>query len=155
MDDPSYQEISKENIPTENRGESCSLKVIAGDTQQGTKGVIKNDLTFPTYWDIHLFENTSFSDNIPKDHNAFIYVINGKLLIGADKKALAAQQLAVLSKGENITIQASTDSRFLFVAAKPLNEPIARGGPFVMNTQEEIRQAYLDYESGQLIAPLS
>lgn len=155
MDAPSYQETGKENIPTEHRGTSCSLKVIAGNTQQGTQGIIKNDLTSPTYWDIHLSENTSFSDSLPKDHNAFIYVIKGELLMGAEEKTLAAQQLAVLSKGENITIQARTDSRFLFVAAKPLNEPIARGGPFVMNTQEEIRQAYIDYENGQLIAPLS
>ena len=83
-------------------------------------------------------------------------MIEGILTVGdqtADNKTdfVMEKQLAVLSLGDEINITAQADSRFLLVAGKPLNEPIARGGPFVMNTAEEIKQAFIDYQSGQLV----
>ena len=148
MDAPQYQEMSEDKIPEELRGETCHLKVIAGQTSNGTQGVIKNDWIDPLYWDITLSKNTPFIDNIPENHNAFIYVIEGELLIG--ESALTKKQLAVLSLGDQVIIKAKSTSRFLLVAGKPLNEPVARGGPFVMNTRKEIQQAFADYESGRL-----
>lgn len=149
MVNPSYQEISEANIPVEARGDSCHLKIIAGQTNKGTEGVIHNDLIDPLYWDINLVAGATFNDEIPKDHNAFIYMIEGELLI--DEVTVQTKQLAVLSNGNQIEVKANKISRFLLIAGKPLNEPVARAGPFVMNTREEIQQAFADYKSGQFV----
>ncbi len=146
MVEPNYQEVAVDKIPEEIRGDDCYLKVIAGRTKNGTHGAINNDLVDPIYWDINLVSGAQFSDEIPKGHNAFIYVIEGELLI--DDAKIHAKQLAILGEGDTVELTASTISRFLLIAGKPLNEPVARGGPFVMNTQEEIKQAFVDYESG-------
>lgn len=149
MSPPSYQEISKADIPTEIRDNTCFLKVIAGKTKNATQGIINNDLVNPLYWDIHLSEHAIFNDEIPRGHNAFIYVIKGTVKINTTN--ISQKQLAVLSDGgSQIEIQAEPSARFLLVAGKPLNEPVARGGPFVMNTDDEIKQAFADYESGSL-----
>ncbi len=150
MVEPHYQEYGKDKIPVENRGESCQINVIAGETQQGTHGMIKNDLVDPVYWDIHLSDGVKFMDKIPESHNAFVYVIEGALTIGGSESSLIAKELAVLSLADQVEITAQSDSRFLLVAGKPINEPVARGGPFVMNTREEITQAFADYKSGEL-----
>jgi redox-sensitive bicupin YhaK (pirin superfamily) len=149
MSVPSYQEVGKAGIPTESRDNNCFLNVIAGTTKNGTQGVIRNDLVHPLYWDIHLSGQAQFNDEIPAGHNAFIYVIEGELTINST--TISQKQLAVLSEsGNQIKIKSESSVRFLLVAGKPLNEPIARGGPFVMNTQKEIQQAFADYESGKL-----
>lgn len=149
MSEPSYQEINGDGIPKETRGDDCFLKVIAGKTKNGTQGAISNDLVDPLYWDIHLSQHARFDDQIPAGHNAFIYMIEGKVTVcGAP---IIKNQLAVLSEGNHIEIKStSATARLLLVAGKPLNEPVARGGPFVMNTPEEIQQAFADYESGKL-----
>ena len=153
MDEPLYQEYAKNEIPEELREDSARLKIIAGETENGTKGIVKNDLVDPIYWDVHLNDGTQFIDELPMNHNAFIYVIEGELKVGEpegqERQKVTQKQLAVLSSGDNINVIAQGDSRFLLVAGKPINEPVARGGPFVMNTAEEIKQAFIDYQSGQ------
>jgi len=148
MDDPNYQEVGIDDIPEETRGDACHLKVIAGRTNQGTQGAISNDLVDPIFWDIHLSSGSTFIDKTPEGHNAFIYVIEGELKIADSIKSVISKQLAILTNGNSIEIKARSKSRFLLIAGKPLNEPIARGGPFVMNTREEVQQAFKDYESG-------
>lgn len=148
MVDPEYQEVEFDDIPEETREDACHLKVIAGRTNQGTQGAINNDLVDPIYWDIHLASGSTFIDEIPEGHNAFIYVIEGELTVAGEN--IKAKQLAILSKGSSIEIEAKSISRFLLIAGKPLNEPVARGGPFVMNTREEIQQAFSDYKLGRL-----
>lgn len=152
MADPEYQEFDKDHINIETRGAHTEIRVIAGKTRQGTQGVIKNELTSPIYWDVKLAEGTQFDDQIPENFNAFIYVMKGGLKIGDSDSILPKGALAVLSKGEMISIKAGSKSQFLLVAAKPLNEALARGGPFVMNTREEIQQAFRDYENGVLVS---
>ncbi len=149
MSEPSYQEVGVDDIPEEIRGEACHLKVIAGRTSKGTEGAVSNDLVGPIYWDIHLASGAQFSDKIPEGHNAFLYVIEGELTIDNSNESIISKQLAILTKGDCIEIEAKPISRFLLIAGKPLNEPVARGGPFVMNTREEIKQAFTDYEAGQ------
>ncbi len=154
MDDPDYQEVGIDDIPEETRGDSrnkeyCHLKVIAGRTNQGTQGAISNDLVDPIYWDIHLGSGSTFIDEIPEGHNAFIYLIEGELTVADSSEKLIPKQLAILTKGKAVEIEAKSISRFLLIAGKPLNEPVARGGPFVMNTRKEIQQAFADYEAGQ------
>ncbi len=146
MTEPKYQEFSKHEIPTELRDEDCKIIVIAGETVNGTKGAIVNDLVLPIYWDIKLISDSYFQDEIPLGHKAFIYVIEGELIV--EKKVIIDGQLAILGDGSKVNIFAKKGSRFLLVAGKSINEPIARGGPFVMNTKKEIQQAFSDYQSG-------
>ncbi len=150
MTEPKYQERTDEEVPVEQLGENSHIKVIAGVTQKGTQGVIDNTTILPIYWHVQLEENTVFEQSMPSLHNAFIYVIKGQLLVGENSKKLSTAELAVLSNAENLLIKATAESQFLVVAGKPLNEPVERAGPFVMNTKAELRQAFSDYETGRL-----
>ena len=151
MDKPSSQEYSKEKIPVEERDHGVEVRVITGTTSLGTSGPVTQPLTEPLYLDVYLPAGQSFAENIPESHNAFIYVINGPVTVdGEDNKSLSRDELAVLSDGNQLQVSASDkDARFLLIAGKPLNEPVARGGPFVMNTRDEIDQAFDDYRAGR------
>ena len=86
---------------------------------------------------------------MPNSHNSFIYLLTGELKIGEKKHAKTDNSnLILLDKGEQLIVKANKKSEFLFIAGKPIGEPIARGGPFVMNTKEEIIQAVQDYHNG-------
>jgi hypothetical protein len=152
MTAPVYQEHDAAHIPTESRNNTV-IKVICGKTSQGTAGPVNQPLTDPLYLDVSLQPGTGFNEDIAVDHNAFIYVINGEVkLEDANSKqlSLGRDQLAVLGQGDAIALRSGDQSsRFLLVAGKPLNEPVARGGPFVMNTDAEIRQAFSDYQRGK------
>jgi redox-sensitive bicupin YhaK (pirin superfamily) len=148
---PKYQEHVAKDIPVEVLENEGSITVIAGTTKNNTKGIINNDLVNPTYWDVQLKTNSEFSEEIESKHNAFIYVLNGEIKVGTNHKSLAKGQLGVLSHGQKLSIQSSKASRFVVIAGKPLNEPVARGGPFVMNTKQEILDAFADYNNGSLI----
>ncbi len=144
---PKYQEYSKDKIPLEINSH-YSIAVIAGQTKNTTQGIIKNDRINPIYWDVKLEEESLFQENIPHGHNGFIFVLDGEITVGEFRNTINKGQLAVLDDGSSITIRSQTHARFIVVAGKPLNEPVARGGPFVMNTQQEIKQAFSDYRSG-------
>ena len=152
MSKPRYQEYLPESIAIENLAYGGSVKVISGKTDKGTVGPVINDFVSPTYMDISLSDNEAFSQRLSLGHNAFIYVLQGSVNIITDQDAkspLPSKHLGILSDGEQVTIEsAEQDSRFLLIAGKPLNEPVARGGPFVMNTEAEIRQAFADYQRG-------
>lgn len=147
MTEPAYQEHDAANIPLEQRP-GTEIRVITGRTSQGTEGPVTQPLTNPLYLDITLDADTKFSESLPEAHNAFVYVVKGSLSL--DSKTLERDQLAVLSKGDLLNLKSSSDgARFLLVAGKPLGEPVVRGGPFVMNTREELQQAFADYQSGR------
>ncbi|MBT8434607.1 MAG: pirin family protein [Gammaproteobacteria bacterium] len=151
MDRPAYQEHDAANIPTESR-DGSTVKVVSGATSHGTTGPVSQPLTDPLYLDVTLQADTEFVENLAADHNAFVYVINGGVTledIEGGQLTLARDQLAVLGKGDTVTLKGGDrESRFLLVAGKPLNEPVARQGPFVMNTDAELRQAFADYQQG-------
>jgi redox-sensitive bicupin YhaK (pirin superfamily) len=151
MTAPAYQEYDAAHIPTESRNGSV-IKVISGKTSQGTTGPVSQPLTDPLYVDVSLQPDTDFHEDIATGHNAFIYVIDGEVKLEdaeATQLSLVRDQLAVLSQGDTISLRSGDQAaRFLLVAGKPLNEPVARGGPFVMNTDAEIRQAFSDYQRG-------
>lgn len=149
MMEPNYQEHSADEIAVESRDDGTQIRVVAGKTSLGTKGVISNPFVDPTYWDVELPNGTSFDEVLPEGHNGFIYLIEGEVTIGTQQTKLKKGQLAVLSHGERLSITANQTSRFLLVAGKPINEPIERAGPFVMNTKAEIQQAFHDYQSGK------
>ena len=144
---PKYQENTAAEIPTEIHDNGVKLKVIAGTTAKGTVGVIENNYVKPNYWDVSMPANSNLTERINPQHNAFIYVYQGQIQL-ADQQQLQAGHLAVLSSGEQLQIKADQDSQFIVVSGLPLNEPIERAGPFVMNTREQIQQAFQDYQAG-------
>ncbi|MGH1486749.1 MAG: pirin family protein [Cellvibrionaceae bacterium] len=146
MREPRYQEIASNEIPEIIRGTN-KIRVLAGEFE-GVKGAVQDISTQPLLLDIQLDKGTRQAVNVPKQHTAIVYVYRGKLSIG--DYSLHSQQLAVLSVGDVIDLTAADEELgVLLLAAAPLAEPIARMGPFVMNTQEELQEAYLDYQNGR------
>lgn len=155
MSEPKYQEYPPESTPLENRNDGTEVRVIAGRTNQGTVGPVVNNYTYPTYLDVSLPANTHFEQTLATEHNAFIYMIEGQVDVlgtehnSADKHTLTAKTLGVLTKGEQLLVHSDNGARFLLIAGQPLQEPVARGGPFVMNTRDEILQAFDDFRNGK------
>jgi redox-sensitive bicupin YhaK (pirin superfamily) len=153
MDAPAYQEYPAGDIPEEARDGGVSVRVITGTTAQGTRGPVVQPLTEPLYLDVSLPAGTAFTERVPPRHNAFVYVINGP--VEADDPdgrtvQLERDDLGLLAQGDSVVLRApGGDARFLLVAGRPLNEPVARGGPFVMNTRAEVEQAFDDYRQGR------
>ncbi len=147
MTEPAYQEHDARNIPLEQRP-GTEIRVIVGSTSQGTKGPVSQPLTSPLYLDVTLDGKTDFSESLPAAHNSFVYVIKGSVTL--DSKTVKCDQLAVLSKGDSLNLVSGSDgASFLLIAGKPIEEPVVRGGTFVMNTREELQQAFADYQSGR------
>ena len=151
MTAPAYQEHGDAEIPLENRP-GTRIKVVSGKTSNGTTGPVAQPLTDPLYIDVELAAGADFSERLPEEHSAFVYVIGGEAYLDdldGGHVTLGRDQLAVLTPGDSVELIAGGEAtRFLLVAARPLNEPIARAGPFVMNTEAEVRQAFHDYQSG-------
>lgn len=153
MDPPRYQERPALALPVEQRESGVRVRVLAGRTSGGAEGVIEQPLTDPLYLDIVVEAGKRYRESIPPAHNAFVYVIDGQVSVIAgtgDGDALGKGQLGVLRQGDEVELLADSDSHLLLVAGRPLNEPVARGGPFVMNTEEEVRQAFRDYREGRI-----
>jgi redox-sensitive bicupin YhaK (pirin superfamily) len=146
MTQPAYQEYPPSETPLESRENGTQVRVIAGTTELGTVGAVSNRFVKPTYMDVTLPAGEEFIQTVGGDDTAFIYVIEGALQVGEAETNLRQRTLGILGRGNRVSVSAgTTQSRFLLVAAQPLNEPVARGGPFVMNTREEIMQAFDDY----------
>ncbi len=153
MDHPGYQEYPAEQIPVESREGGIDVRVIAGATSQGTRGPVVQPLTEPLYLDVRIPAGGEFTERLPVNHNAFVYVIQGPVMArdaGGRAVQLGRDDLGVLARGNTVRVEAgNAEARFLVVAGRPLNEPVARGGPFVMNTRAEIQQAFEDYGQGR------
>ena len=153
MDKAAYQEYSAEHIPLESQESGIEVRVITGVTSKGTKGPVVQPLTEPLYLDVRVPAGQYYSEELPASHNAFLYVIHGSVRVeNEDGKPmwLVRDDLGVLNHGNVVKLQAGQeDARFLVVAGKPLREPVARGGPFVMNTKAEVQQAFEDYKQGE------
>jgi redox-sensitive bicupin YhaK (pirin superfamily) len=151
MTEPRYQDIPAERIP-DVTVPGGTVRVIAGESA-GVRGAVSGIATDPTYLDVRLQPGGSFEQPLPDEHNAFCYVYEGTLEVGnGGRRPLARGQLAVLGPGSLVRVAAPSEgtARALVVAARPLREPIARYGPFVMNTREEIMQALSDFSEGRL-----
>jgi len=151
MTAPGYQEFAPERIPVVEAGEGVSVKVIAGIVD-GVPGPIDQPATDPLYLDITLAPGASWRYDLPEGHNAFAYAFEGEIRVGEgdDARPLSAQELAVLGGGAGLALESGdAGARLIVVAGRPLREPVARHGPFVMNTREELMQAFVDYEQGR------
>ena len=146
MQSPAYQEFSVDDIAVERLSNGTEIRVIAGTTNQGTKGPVINEWVKPLYMDVTLPKDQVFEQTINREDNVFIYVIEGELAVGESKSIIAHRKMGVLQEGEQVSVKANETTRFLLLAAQPLNEPVARGGPFVMNTKAEVLQAFDDFK---------
>ena len=150
MTEPAYQGFSVAEIPVERRENGALVRVITGRTDAGTVGPVVNNFVKPTYLDVTLPAGELFEQSLQEADNAFIFVIKGEVNVGEQARLLGKRRLGILSGGERVAITAgNSDSRFLLVAGQPLNEPVARGGPFVMNTQQEVLQAFEDFRNNR------
>jgi quercetin 2,3-dioxygenase len=152
MTAPKYQEFGPERIPAATPASGVRVKVIAGQVGE-VRGPIVQPATDPLYLDIELARGARFSQTLPADYAAFLYVFEGSVSVrsGAAQKALRTHELAVLSDGDRVELEGGADqvARAILVAGRPLREPVAKYGPFVMNTREELMEAFRDLQSGR------
>ena len=145
---PRYQEFEPDDVPLVDAADGVPVRVIAGEVA-GTVGPVGKIAIEPTYLDIDLAAGSSFTQPLPDGHTAFIYVFKGAAEIGDEK--VPEDHMAVLTDGDSVTIKSADGGRLILVAGKPFGEPVARYGPFVMNTTDEIRQAIQDYQQGTFL----
>jgi len=154
MCEPRYQDIPPADVPTVSTKDGATIKVLAG-TVENVTGPVKGVVTNPTYIDVTIAPGGHYAHSLPKAHSAFVYVFDGEGVFGPKENAttIGISQIGVFNEGDIIEARASEGAtkpfRFLLVAAQPLKEPIARRGPFVMNTREELMQAFTDYQTGK------
>jgi quercetin 2,3-dioxygenase len=156
MTAPKYQEFGPERIPVATPARGVTVKVIAGHVD-GIAGPISQPATDPTYLDIALEPGAKFTQSLPADYAAFLYVFEGILQVGAspESSVLRTHELGVLGEGGEIQLEGLTAgaggkvARAILVAGRPLREPVAKYGPFVMNTREELQQAFEDFQRGR------
>ena len=150
MSKPEYHYINADQMSVHEDKEK-KVKVIAGRFEN-SEGPIKGHNVNPIYFDIELNEDKEISFNIPLTHNTFIYLIDGEIKIGNNAHdKVKNSKLILLTKGEHLQVSALSKAKFLLISGKPIGEQIARGGPFVMNTKQEILQAIEDYHSGTFV----
>ena len=155
MTAPRYQDVPSATIPEVVRDGGERLRVVAGEVD-GVRGPVKEIYADPSYFDVNVPAGGCLRQPISRGHAAFAYVFEGEGLFGADDgdagRAVGSPRLAVLSDGDELVVRAGEEPvRFLLVSGKPLGEPIARYGPFVMNTRQEIEQALRELRDGTFV----
>jgi hypothetical protein len=157
MMNPRYQNITSNQIPEINRDDGIKIRVIAGEVD-GVSGPVTEIVADPTYLDVTIPPDVSFSRPVKQGHAAFVYVFEGRGSFGANSEkstepsTISQPRLVVFGDGDYISAS-TTDQpvRFLLISGQPLDEPITRYGPFVMNTQAEIEQALADLKNGTFV----
>jgi redox-sensitive bicupin YhaK (pirin superfamily) len=153
MMEPRYQEVPAAGIPEAVSADGrARVRVIAGEAL-GARAVI--DTRTPiVYLDFRLSPGAAVEQPLAEGHNAFVYVFEGRARAGADGRELAEGQAGLMGPGASVTLSVPADAprgaRLLLLAGKPFGEPVARYGPFVMNTEREIMQAIEDYRAGRI-----
>jgi|TARA_B100002051_G_scaffold231649_1_gene229866 redox-sensitive bicupin YhaK (pirin superfamily) len=127
------------------------VKVIAGKFES-VEGPVKRHNLEPIYFDVEIQKDKEFNFQVPLTHNSFIYLVDGEIKIGEKSHdKIKNSKLILLTKGEKLRVLGISNAKFLLISGKPIGEPIARGGPFVMNTKSEILQAVEDYHKGTFV----
>lgn len=151
MREPAYQDVQGPDVP-EFEHDGIKVRVIAGESH-GVKGAVQRPVTEPLYLDLHLPPGARFEQPLPATHNAFVFVYQGALRFDTGCQVLSGR-MAILANtpgSDGVRLQAGdAPTRAILVAGKPLGEPIAQYGPFVMNTEAELVQAVRDFQAGRL-----
>lgn len=148
MDSPHYQPILSAKIPVHQlNDESGSVRVIAGNFS-GTQGTASTHTPI-NLWDMHIHAGKTVNFTVPAGHNTMLFIRTGRLVL--NEEILSAADLVIMEQNEQqVQLRALEDCNLLLMGGEPINEPIAAHGPFVMNTDQEIRQAIMDYQSGKM-----
>lgn len=149
---PRYRDVKAETIPTKNYGNGVSIKIIAGKIDD-IEGPVKDIVIQPEYFDVSMPANTEWVHDIPTDITSFLYIFEGTAQCDLESARMIPDGNVVKFSSEgSINIQTKDKpARFLFVSGQPLKEPIAWRGPIVMNTQEELDQAFWEFRHNQFI----
>ena len=151
MSRPRYQEYLAASIPEARLADGVGIRVVAGEAD-GVRGPVTEIAAEPTYLDIRLPAGVTYAHPAPAGHTAFAYLFEGSAVFGDGDRPLASPKLVVFGDGDAVQARAGDEgARFLLVSGKPLGEPIARYGPFVMNTRQEIMQALADLQNGTFV----
>jgi len=153
MMEPRYRDLKKTQIPeTSLNGNKIRIKIICGEIN-GIKGPVQDIITDPEYLEVTIDPNSEFTHHIKTDYNAFAYTIEGEGYFDDRRvELLGNETLIIYQKGDVVKISTDKEKvRFLLVSGKPLNEPVAWRGPIVMNTEEELRLAFNEYQNGTFI----
>jgi quercetin 2,3-dioxygenase len=169
MMDPRYRDVKKSTIPEVRRKDGTVIKIICGKVD-GVQGPVRDIVIDPEYLDVQVPAGTTFIHSVKPDHTVFAYIIDGQAYFDRGKDSFAYEieganyfdfkrqcligpQSAVLyEQGEEINVTTEDESaRFLLISGKPLKEPVAWYGPIVMNTQEELRTAFEEYNNGTFV----
>jgi hypothetical protein len=149
MTDPRYQEIAADQIPLTMTPEGASIRVVAGEAL-GIRGPVTEIAAQPVYLDVQVPPGTDMRHPITEGHTACAYLFEGSATFGGVQ--VQAPVLVILGPGQGFAVRSGdAGARFLLLAGRPLGEPIARYGPFVMNTTGEIEQALDDLRRGTFI----
>jgi len=151
---PQYRDIPPADVPVVTQADGVTVRILAGESH-GITAAVTRPVTEPLYLDITLPAGVSIDAPLPVGHNAFVVAFGGALVIEGTR--VETNRLAVLKNdpaAQGVRVQAADGepARLLLIAGKPLNEPIVQYGPFVMNTEAEIRQAFTDFQNGALAA---
>jgi hypothetical protein len=147
MSAPDYQEFDAGQIPVEAREGGVALRVIAGRTSRGTAGPVSDSAVEASYFDVTAPAGARFAEPIAAGKAAMLVVYEGAAHIGGQR--IEAVSAVFLGEGDEVVVEAEMDARFLVIAGRPLKEPVAWGGPFVMNSREEVMAAFDDYQAGR------
>jgi redox-sensitive bicupin YhaK (pirin superfamily) len=149
MTAPRYQDIAPDRIPSLEPEKGVRAKVIAGALGP-VRGPVQPGSTEPLFLDLDLDPGAAVTVPLPPAHNAFVYVFEGEAAVGEPARSLPAGSVGVMSHGSSVKVAAGAGGgRLILVAGKPIGEPVAKYGPFVMNTEEELRQAVQDFQAGR------
>ncbi|MCL7451950.1 MAG: pirin family protein [Anaerolineae bacterium] len=151
MTRPRYQEFAADKIPEVEGDGGSRVRVVAGEAA-GVQGPVREIAISPTYLDVEVPARSTFTHPVERGHTAFAYAFEGQGSFGPNGEVISALSLVIYGDGDRVQVRAGKEPlRFLLVSGKPLHEPVARYGPFVMNTREEIQQALHDLRDGTFV----
>ena len=152
MMDPRYRDIPSDSIPKVKAGSGVQVGVIAGN-YSGVSGPMEDIVQSPSYFDVTVPAGEIFTFEFPHGHTVFAYVLSGNGTFGTDEDSkVGAEHVVLYGEGNRVDIGAGDNGvRFLLIAGEPLNEPVAWGGPIVMNTEEELHEAFREFREGTFI----